>query len=112
MRRLTLIAGTLLFCAASFAAWAQKGPDFGDHDWIKENPEYRSEFGVHCCDKSHCHPLNNSDVVERDGGYFFKPTEQFFQEGQPGVHQSKTFQFMGCGTPYRLWCFFIAVRGV
>lgn len=96
----------------SLSAFAQKGPDLHDHDWIRDDPQYQMESGTHCCDRSHCHPLNDRDVVLQDGGYLYKPTGQFFREGDPGVYQSKEWKYFGCGTDYRLWCFFIAPGGV
>ncbi|WP_341893760.1 hypothetical protein [Ferrovibrio terrae] len=90
-----------------------KGPDAGDHDWIRDDPQYRMEpGGTHCCDASHCKPLDDSEVIPRHGGYYIPRTGQFFKEGQPGVYQSREWRFYGCGSPERLWCFFIAPGGV
>jgi hypothetical protein len=99
--------------AAVYAMAQDKGPDLGDHDWIQAEPSYRSSSGaVHCCDRSQCHPLNDADVIEQDGGWLFKPTGQHFREGDPGVYTSKEWRYYGCGNATRLWCFFIKPGGV
>jgi hypothetical protein len=94
---------------AAAVAWGQhKGPDLGDHDWIQAEPRYLMQHAnVHCCDMSHCRPLDDSDIRETREGWLYIPTGQVFRDGEQGTYQSRDRQgrFFGCGHS-TLWCFF------
>lgn len=102
----TVAAAGMLAVTLAFAQ--HKGPNLGDHDWIQAEPSYRMQgVDVHCCDMSHCRPLNDADVRETREGWLYLPTGQAFKEGERGTYQSRDPQgrYFGCGN-VRLWCFF------
>lgn len=113
MNHPAILASTIAAIAmlTAVAAFGQKGPDLGDHDWIRDDPKYLMPGGVHCCDRSHCHPLPDSEVQETKDGWIYLPTGQVFKEGDPGVYPSKEWRYFACGT-VRPWCFFFKPGGV
>jgi hypothetical protein len=121
MTRATAIFAASVTAAAMLAAvyaWGQthhgKGPDLGDHDWIQAEPGYLMKgLDIHCCDRSHCRPLDNRDVQWTADGWLYKPTQQLFRQGEQGTYESRDPEgrFFGCGHG-RLWCFFFRPAGV